>query len=329
MTFVVTGGGGFVGTALVRALLARGAAVRALVRDERSEARLRALGSETVRGNLGTGTAPTSLVAPGDVLVHAAARVAMHGPWSAFRRDTVDSTRELLHAAIPHRPARVVYVSSAAVYAVGAGRDGYAAGRSPERPHPCNAYGRAKLAAERVVRRACDAARVPWSVVRLGFLYGAGNRAFEAQAGPLLRRGWLPVLGRGTNAIATLHVDDAVEAILLAAARPEAVGRVYDVASPERVTQADFLAGMAAALGHAAPRRHVPAHLAFAAAGLVELVSRALRVQPPFTPAMVGLMAVDQRLDATRIGRELGWAPTRTFTPAARLRLARDAGRHG
>ncbi|MHC5009435.1 MAG: NAD-dependent epimerase/dehydratase family protein [Planctomycetota bacterium] len=323
MRVALTGAGGFLGTALIRAWRDEGEAVRALVRRPAEAGRLEVEGVRSLAFELGRGAAPHGFVEPGDVLVHAAARVAMSGPTRAFERDTVQATRDLLRAAIPVRPSRVVYVSSGAVYAVGKRPGGYAAGRTPARPHACNAYGRAKRAAEDVVRSACERAGCPWTILRLGFLYGPGNRALLRPLVPLLERRILRVLGHGTNRIATLHVDDAARAVLLAARHPAAVGRIYDVASDERVTQAAFLRATATALGLPEPTSRVPARLAYWGAGALELWSGVTGRPPLFSRAMVGLLAVDQVLDATRIREELGWRPRVSFAEGVhRLRQA-------
>lgn len=326
MNVALTGGSGFVGGALVRALVGEGVAVRALVRRPEAEARLAALGAATVRGELGSGSPPRTLVGEGDVLIHAAARVALTGSWRDFQRDTVDGTRDLLDAALPRRPARVVYVSSGAVYAASDGRDGYAADRVPARPDAANRYGVAKLAAETLVRAACDRAGCAWTILRLGFLYGPGNGALHRPLKALLSSRRLRIIGDGENRIATVHVDDAVRSIVLAARHPAAAGRVFDVASEERVTQKTFIDEMADALGLPRPTRRVPLRLAVAAAAGVEGWAALRRREAPFSRAMVGLMAVDQVLDASAIRAELGWTPRVRFAEGMRRMRAAATG---
>lgn len=326
MTAAVTGATGFLGRALLRRLAADGVAVRALVRRAEDQDLVRSLGATPVPGHLDSPAGCAELVRPGDVVYHAAARVDLLGAWRDFVAGTIDTTRSLLAAALPRRPGRFVYISSAGVY-LGRRRPGpVSADTVPARPARGNYYGRAKLAAEALVRAACAAAGCPWVIVRLGFLYGPGNRALHRRLTPLLQAGRACLVGRGDNRIATLHVDDAAAALAAAGTHPAAAGRVYDVASAEPVTQRAFLDGLADALGLPRCRRQVPYRAALAAAGLAELAGRLTGRTPPFTRAMVALMGADQVVDAGRIQDELGWRPRMRFADGIRhMRAAERA----
>ncbi len=322
MTFAVTGGSGFFGRALLRCLAEQGQAVRALARSADAARRVEALGAEVHRGDL---TDPASLrgfVRPGDLLIHAAAHVDLVGRWTLYRRGTVDATRNLLEAALPARPARVVYVSSAGVY----GRldpRGLCAERNTPRPRRAELYGRAKLAAEALVQRYCTEAHVPWCIVRLGFLYGPHNETFERRLRIFKSAGSLAIVGHGDNRIATLYVDDAADAVILAATHAAAAGRIYDAASDERVTQADFMRAHCAALGLGTIDRHLPVWLGFIGGLAAELISSLTGQVPDINRAAVRLMAADQAVDAGRLRRELGWSPRFTFQEGMeRVRLS-------
>lgn len=331
MNAAVTGGTGFLGRALLRLLRPQAGQVRALVRRAEDEPLVRASGALPVRGDLTVSGGCDGLVRPGDVVFHAAARVDLTGRWSEFERTTVGGTRRLLEAALPSRPARFVYVSSAAVYSPAYTSGSLSVERTPTKPAAHNFYGRAKLSAETLVRSECDRANCPWTILRLGFLYGPGNRALLRHFVPLLERRRLFVVGSGRNRIATLYVDDAARAVLLAGTHPVASGKIYDVASDERVTQQEYIQATADALDLPRPGRRVPRIAAYVAAGLAELAARLGGGEPPFTRAMVVLMSVDQVLDASRLRSELGWRPEVSFEDGMRRtqawhRQAREKG---
>lgn len=318
----VTGGTGFLGRVLLRVLAPQADEIRALVRRGEDEAALRALGALPIRGDLTLPGACDELVRTNDVVFHAAARVDMTGPWSEFSRTTVTGTRRLLEAALPCRPSRFVYVSSAGVYLGARGHGAASADRTPPNPLPYNLYARAKLEGEDLVRGECERAGCPWTIVRLGFLYGPENRALLRHLVPLLERRRLFIIGSGRNRIATLYVDDAAHAVLLAGRHPAAENKVYDVASDEHVTQREYLEASADALGLPPPRRHVGRRVAYVAASLAELWARLRGGVPPFTRAMVVLMAADQVLDTSRIRDELGWRPEVAFEEGMRRTAA-------
>jgi nucleoside-diphosphate-sugar epimerase len=314
----VTGGTGFLGRVLLRGLAQQAGEIRALARRAEDEPALMALGALPIRGDLTLPGGCAELVRRDDVVFHAAARVDMTGPWSEFSRTTVTGTRRLLEAALPCRPSRFVYVSSAGVYLGARGHGAASADRTLPNPLSCNLYARAKLEAEDLVRGECERAGCPWTIVRLGFLYGPGNRALLRHLVPLLERGRLYIVGSGRNRIATLYVDDAAHAVLLAGMHPAAEDKIYDVANDEHVTQREYLEASADALGLARPRRRVGRRVAYVVAGLAELWARLRGGVPPFTRAMVVLMAADQVLDTSRIRAELGWRPEVAFEEGMR-----------
>lgn len=321
MNAALTGATGFVGRALLHRLVPQCGSVRALVRQTEQAETVYERGATPVRGDLTDPHGCAELVQPGDVVFHCAARVDLIGTWAEFVRTTIDGTRNLLATALPRQPARFVYVSSAGVYLGRAQTGPVAADRTRPDPYRFHFYGRAKLAAEQLVQQQCERAGCPWVIVRLGFLYGPGNRALVRHMVPMLKSRRLYVIGRGDNRIATLYIDDAVDALVLAGAHPAASGRIYDVASVERVTQQEYLDQSADALGLPRTRRKVPYVVARAAATLCEAWARFVHRPPAFTRAMVALLAADQVVDSSAIGRELGWeARTRFADGIQRMR---------
>ncbi|MBP7935543.1 MAG: NAD(P)-dependent oxidoreductase [Phycisphaerae bacterium] len=319
MIVALTGGTGFLGQALIRFLVPAAEQVRALVRRPADEDRIRSWGAVPVRGDLVVPGGCDGLVGKGNILIHSAARVDLTGTWAEFRETTVEGTRRLLTAALPQQPARVVYVSSAVVYSPAAQSSPMCAERTPVEPASFNYYGRAKLEAENLVREQCDRVGCPWTIVRLGFLYGPENRAMESHFMPLIKGRWLFIVGSGENRIATLYVDDAARAVVLVATSQAPANRIYDVASDEPVNQCQFLDGTCDAMGLPRSRQQVGCGLARFFSGAVDLCSRITGKRFSFSRAMVALMSADQVIDAGRIRRELGWRPEVTFEKGIRL----------
>lgn len=312
MNVALTGATGFLGRALLPLARQRAAALRVLVRSEAAARDLSAYGAHVHRGDLADPDSLCGFVQPGDVVIHAAARVDLIGAWADFARDTVATTQHLLAAALPARPTRFVYVSSASVYA-GPDAAGMCADRTAARPIKSNFYGRAKLAAERLVQGACTRAGCPWTIVRLAFLYGPDNRMLHERLRLLHTRHRLAIIGDGQNLIALLYIADAAEAVWAAASHPAGAGKIYDAATAEPVTQERFLCEHARALGLPAIKRRVPVPLAYLGGWLAEGLGRLLRVTPAMNRASVLLMSANQVVDARRLCDETGWRPHVNF----------------
>lgn len=214
----VTGASGFIGRHLVEHLGARGTDVVAVRRPFQIDT-LR----EALRG--------------ADAVVHLAGVVS-----AVHERDyvsaNVDGTRAVAEAA---RAAGVpmIHVSSLAAAGPASPRDPRS---EDDVPAPINAYGRSKLAGERVVA-AADGLR--WTILRPGVVYGPRDRALL----PVFRlagRGILPLVGRTDAAYTFIHVADLVRVITAAADRP-AERDILFVGHPVPVTTRDLLEGVRAA----------------------------------------------------------------------------------
>lgn len=205
----VTGATGVVGPALAARLLARGHAVRALVR--RLPAGLPPA-VETVVGSLADADALAEGARGAGAVVHLAAQLHVNVPGAhldgLYQNVNVDGTRRVVEAARDAGVPRVVFASTINVYGPSAGR---APWTEADAAHPDTLYGRTKLEAEAIVREH------PGGVVlRLAAVYGRGMKGNYPALQRVLARGvrWLP--GDGTNRRTLVHVDDAAQAFEVA-----------------------------------------------------------------------------------------------------------------
>ncbi len=112
---LVTGGTGFLGKEIVRALLARGRPVRVVARREPSPWE-RIAGAEYVVTNIASG-AGSHLFKGVDTVIHAAAETA--GGWDEHQRNSLDATEQMIRGAAASGVTRFIHVSSLAVLAKG------------------------------------------------------------------------------------------------------------------------------------------------------------------------------------------------------------------
>jgi len=236
----VTGGTGFVGAHLVRALVARGDAVTCLVRSPAKAAALGWRDVRTVPGTMDDAAALRAGCAGADVIYHVAGAIAARDA-ADFMRVNRDATANLLEAAHVNPPRRFLYVSSQA--AGGPNPRGQSIDEMRP-PAPVTHYGRSKLAAEELVR----AAPFPWTIVRPAVVYGEWDREL-LKVFKLAATGIAPVFGDGRQELSIVYAGDLADAFVAAATAPAAANHVYYAAHPASITSGALVRAIGAALG--------------------------------------------------------------------------------
>ncbi|HXF96015.1 MAG TPA: NAD(P)-dependent oxidoreductase [Gemmatimonadales bacterium] len=240
MRVFVTGGTGFVGAHLVRALLDRGDEVTCLVRDPAKARALDWTGVRVLPGDLGDGDALRQGCADAEVIYHVAGAIKARDA-TEFMGLNRDTTANLLEAAQQAPPRRFVYVSSLAVG--GPTERGRPIDESRP-PAPVTSYGRSKLAGEILVR----AMGFAWTIVRPPVVYGEWDREI-LKVFRLARLGLVPVLGDGSQELSVIHGADLARALVAAATSPETARKVYYAAHPEITTSGELARAIGRAVG--------------------------------------------------------------------------------
>jgi nucleoside-diphosphate-sugar epimerase len=302
MLALVTGAGGFLGQALVRALSARRGRVRALVR--RPEPALELPGVETISGDV-TDPACLARAVEGVQVVFHLAGVRRATERDEFFRLNVGSTRLLLDACVERAPGLRRFVLAGSRAASPPSMTGC---REEEPPRPAEAYGESKAEAERVAFQYLD--RLPVTVARPPRIMGPGDRE-NLLFFKIARRGW--ALRFGADApLSWIDVDDCARGLLLLAERPEAVGQPFFLASDERTSVEGLFLAAAAALGVAPRRLAIPGPVLSAAAAAADLATRATGRRLPLNAKLARqLLAPGWVCDTAKARSRLGFeAPT-------------------
>lgn len=309
MRALVTGGGGFLGRALIDGLLEQGAEVASLARGSYPE--LAARGVETLRGDVADAAAVKAACAGRDVVFHAAAKAGVYGPRAEYARTNVDGTRCVVDACRSQGVPRLVYTSSPSVCFDGS--DHVRAGNDlPYARRFLCAYPATKAEAERLVLSA-NGARLATCALRPHLIFGPGDPHLLPRLLERARAGRLAIVGRGDNEVSLTFVENAAAAHLdaaraLAPSAPHA-GRAYFIAQQEPVRLWSFVAEMLAAAGLSAPRRRVPAGAAYAAGLACEGLWRLLRRagEPPMTRFVALQLAATHTYDLAPARRDFGY----------------------
>lgn len=298
----VTGATGQIGLPLVRALLASGHQVRALVRKEAAAAEVAAAGARLVVGTLEDRAALDEGMAGASHVWHLAGGIRGEGAMDADRLNRV-GTEQVLAAAERHgRLEGFLYASSCAVYGDRSGLwvpEDYPASPQTE-------YGTAKLAAERLVADAHARSGLPTRIARIAAVYGPGLRFTMADA---MRKGraWLP--GEGRNHVPLVHIDDCVTGLIRVGLQAPG-GSVVHVSAPSTPTLKEFYAAVHKRVGGTPVRfwsTWIPSVFQFGAARRNEALQARIGRKPRFTPDNLRLMTASVRLRVDKLERELGF----------------------
>jgi 2-alkyl-3-oxoalkanoate reductase len=308
---LVTGGGGFLGEAVVRALVTRGDDVVSLARGDYPA--LRELGVRTVRGDVADEATVTAAAAGCDVVLHVAAKAGDWGPAADYERSNIEGTRAVLAGCRAAGVGRLVYTSTPSVVHTG----GDIAGGDETLPyatHFTSSYPRTKAVAEQLVL-AADGPDLATTALRPHLVWGPGDPHFLPRILDRARRGRLFLVGGGTALIDTTYIDDAAAAHVLAADRlgPGAAcaGRAYFITSGEPRPVREVVNGLLAAGGLPPVSRSVPLPVAVAAGGAVETAWRLLGRddQPLITRFLARQLATAHWFDISAARRDLGYEP--------------------
>ncbi|MFZ0664375.1 MAG: NAD-dependent epimerase/dehydratase family protein [Acidimicrobiales bacterium] len=305
---VVTGGAGFIGSAVVRALLARDASVVALIEPGGDVRNLDGLDVEQIEVDIRDRDAVTKSCDGARFIFHLA---AMYSFWAPRPKDfyevNVGGALNLLEAARQGGCERVIYTSTVGVLGLdGAGR-GEAADETcyADVAHLFGLYKRTKYVAEHEVLRAA-AQGAPVSLVLPTFPIGPRDIR-PTPTGKLVLdflNGKIPAFVDTT--LNVVHVDDLAEGHLLALERG-VIGRSYIVGG-ENMGMGPFLAGLAAVTGLPAPRLQVPRSLALGAGAVSQLVEGRILKREPFASLEAARMSTTNMMfNDARAREELGY----------------------
>ena len=312
MRALVTGATGMLGARIVERLVGEGWEARALVRDRAKGSWLEALGAETATGDLTDAASLRAAAAGCYAIFNAAAAIGSGSDHEAFRRVNVAGTANVV-AAAGAAGARLVHVSSTSVF----GRHRYYASPTDESvPLPelpvADAYGRSKQEAERLVLDAHARGSVWAAVVRPPVMYGPRDRQFAPRIGPVLERGFFPLIGGGKTTLTLVHADSVADGAIRAATTDRAAGRVYHLTNDFEIKVADLVRFAARGLGRRVLAPWMPLTLGRAAfrALALALVAAGRRDLAPHVAGMLRMLTRDNPFTSERARRELAWAPS-------------------
>ena len=303
---LVTGASGFVGSAVVRALLAGGRKVRVLIRPTSRKDNLVGLDIEETIGDLVDKEAASRAAKGVTALFHVAAdyRLWARDPGEIVRNN-LTATRNIMEAALRAGVPCIVYTSSVATLRPPAG------GQMGDETHALaeqdavGAYKRSKIAAERLVKSLIADKHLPAVIVNPSTPIGprdikptpTGRLVLEAAAGHMPA-----YVDTGLNLV---HVDDVARGHLAAFERGK-IGERY-ILGGENVELRTMLVDIAHLVGRSPPRFRLPRLMALPVAHMAELIARLTGHEPLATVDGVRMAKYRMFYSSTKAELELGY----------------------
>lgn len=311
MKILVTGGGGFLGGAIVRQLRQRGDEVRAFSRSVYSW--LVEHDVEQVIGNLADAEAVRRAVDGCEGVIHTAAKAGVWGHYQDYYTTNVLGTKNILNACEQCGVRRLVYTSTPSVVHAG----GNIEGADESIPYAVRfeaAYPETKAQAEKRVLGA-NSPSLATVALRPHLIWGPGDPHLIPRLLERARAGRLRRLGTRPLRVDVTYVENAAHAHVLAIDRlqPGApiAGKAYFISDGEPVDLWGFINGILSLAGLPPVTKSIPPWLAHIAGRVMEWCYRALRLpgEPPMTRFVASQLSTSHWYDITAARRDLGYAP--------------------
>ncbi|MGE4367688.1 2-alkyl-3-oxoalkanoate reductase [Thermomonas sp.] len=328
MKILVTGGGGFLGQALCRALLARGHDVTSVSRSRHPA--LEALGVPQRQADLADRDAVLAAFAGGfDAVLHNAAKAGAWGSHASYFSANVLGTRHVIAACRAQGIPRLVYTSTPSVaHRATHPVEGATADEVPYGEGVKAHYAATKIIAEREAL-AANGPELATVALRPRLIWGPGDTQILPRLVARARSGRLRLVGSGDNLVDTTYIDNAAQAHLdaLDHLHPGAAcaGRTYFVSNGEPWPLREVLNALLRAAG--APEVHatLPFRAAYALGAVCEglWTLLPLRGDPPMTRFLAEQLATPHWYSMAPAARDFGYVPRVSMADGlARLRAS-------
>jgi len=311
MKALVTGGGGFLGGAIVRHLLDRGDRVRSFSRGDYPK--LRASGIETLKGDLADKNAVMKAVEGCDTVFHVAAKPGIWGKYREYHATNVTGTENIINASRETGVSKLVYTSSPSVVYGGDSMEGVNESIPYPKSHPTH-YLTTKARAEGMVL-STNNKTLATVALRPHLIWGPGDPNFLPRLMERRKSGRLAKLGKQPHLVDCIYIDNAADAHIAAADRlyPNSPisGKPYFISQGDPIDIGELMDGILGAAGLDPIDRVINEKLAYGAGWVLELIYGILRLkgEPPMTRFLAKQLSTDHWFDMSAAKSELGYTP--------------------
>lgn len=306
---LVTGGGGFLGSAIVDRLSRRGDRIVSFARGFYPELTDKVV--DQIQGDICNRDQVLKACKDKELVFHVAAKAGVWGSYSDYYRTNVIGTENIIDACRTHRVPYLVYTSSPSVIFNGKDIEGVDES-APYSDRFQSHYQRTKAIAEQAAVAASDP-ELKTIVLRPHLIWGPGDNHLVPRI--IARAKTLFIVGDGNNLVDTTYIDNAADAHLLAAdrlaERPELSGKIYFISQGEPVRLWDMINDILQAGGLDPVTRSMPRKVAWFIGGCLESLYRILQItrEPKMTRFVADELSTAHWFDISAARKDLGYAP--------------------
>ncbi|MGC8652210.1 MAG: NAD-dependent epimerase/dehydratase family protein [Candidatus Micrarchaeia archaeon] len=284
---LVTGASGRLGSALVKALIAKGYRVNALVQKGDNEVE----GASTFFADINDKATIEKAFENVDIAVHLAAIVSQYKFGKvAIHRVNVEGTRNVVDLCKIHNVNRIIFASTVDVY----GQNRQNVLNEGSTLKPADAYGKSKVEAERII----VSSGIAYTIFRMAVIYGPAFEASFFKVFDAVAKGKAYIIGDGVNVLSLINIKDVVNAYILAIQGGGAPSGIYNLGDGMYYTQSYLYNLAARLLGVNSMPKHISKLLAF-------IVARA----KGFDIDELRFITSNRKLDISKVKKELSFTP--------------------
>jgi len=305
---LVTGASGFIGSHIAENLVKRGQRVRALVRKTSKIDFLESIGAEICYGDLNDAASLREAVKGMDKVFHSAAMVGDWMPKKTAQKINVEGTKYLLEASLNEGIKRFVFVSSLGVLGM---KHHHKTSSDAPRIKANDPYIDTKIDSEALVIDYCQKNKLPFTVIRPGFVFGPRDTKVIPRIVAFLKKEKFVFIGSGSNKVNMVYAENLADAVVDASNSDKAIGQVYNITNDSNMSIMDVVHMISDIWGLKKPNKHVPAPLAYMLCNIMELFAKATKAKkaPLLNKTRLKFLNLNLDFDIEKIKQDLGYDP--------------------
>jgi len=309
---LITGAGGFLGSAVAVRLLEKGANVCGLARS--SYPKIESKGVVMFQGDLANFDATLKAAAGCDIVFHIAAKAGVWGSYQEYYKSNVIGTENVIRACREHGVKKLVYTSTPSITYSGTEEDGIDESAPYAAKFLCH-YPATKAEAEKMVL-AANGEDLATVALRPHLIWGPGDNNLTPRIIDRGIKGKLRLVGDGSRMVDSVYIDNAALAHILAAEKldinAQCAGKAYFISNDEPLPMGTLVNKILDAAGLPPVKKKIPVALAYAVGAMSEVVYKILnrKDEPMITRFVARQLSTSHWFNITAAKRDLDYSPT-------------------